>query len=48
MAGWLIIAVGVAYLAVAADLYFSQGKVGLAITFFGYALSNVGLYMAAK
>lgn len=43
---WLIAAVGVVYLLTAAQLYY-EGKVGLAIAFFGYALANVGLTMAA-
>ena len=46
MARWLIVAVGVAYLATAADLAW-HGKWGLAIAFFFYAGANAGLYVAA-
>jgi hypothetical protein len=47
MAPWLILVIGAVYLAVAGDLYW-QGKGGLALAFASYALSNVGLYLAAK
>ena len=47
VAPWLILAIGAVYLAVALDLFW-QGKGGLALAFASYALSNVGLYMAAK
>lgn len=47
MAPWLILAVGVVYLAIAADLVMA-GKMGLALAFAGYAASNVGLWMAAR
>jgi hypothetical protein len=47
MAGWLILAVGVAYCAVAIDLFF-RGQLGHALTFAGYAFSNVGLYLATQ
>ena len=47
MAPWLILAVGVVYLAIAADLVMSD-KEALALAFAGYAVSNVGLYMAAR
>ena len=47
MASWLIALVGVIYLGVAADLYINE-RTGLALAFFGYALSNVGLYLASR
>lgn len=47
MAAPLIAAIGFVYLYCAGDLYMT-GKTGLAIAFFGYALANVGLYLAAK
>lgn len=47
MSGWLILTIGAVYLIVAADLA-SQGKLPMALTFAAYAVSNVGLYLAAK
>jgi hypothetical protein len=47
MAPWLILAIGVVYLAVAADLFYT-GKQGLSVAFIGYAIGNLGLYWAAK
>jgi len=47
MAHWMIAGVGCVYLYVAFDLM-AQGKTGLAITFVGYALGNLGLYMVSK
>jgi hypothetical protein len=47
MSAPLILAVGVVYLVVAADQY-RQGSPGMAIAWFGYAVANVGLAMAAK
>lgn len=47
MAPWLILATGLVYAYVAAELYWT-GKNGMALTFLGYFLGNVGLYMAAK
>lgn len=47
MSGWLIAIVGAIYLVVAGDLWW-QGKSGMALAFAGYALSNVGLWMAAR
>lgn len=45
MSAWLIGAVGLVYLGVAIDLTL-KGNWGMAIAFGGYAVSNVGLYMA--
>lgn len=47
MSSPLILAVGVVYLVVAID-QFNKGSSGMAIAWFGYALANVGLAMAAK
>lgn len=47
MSEWLLAATGVAYLVTAVDLYL-RGQVGLALTFAGYALANVGLIMTVK
>ena len=47
MSSWLIAAIGVVYLVVAADLAF-KGQMGLAISFIGYSIGNVGLCIAAK
>lgn len=45
MSSWLIALVGVIYACVAVDLFF-KGQTGMAIAFGGYALSNIGLYLA--
>ena len=47
MASWLIASIGIVYLLVAVQLLV-EGKAGLGIAFLGYALGNVGLYIAAK
>lgn len=47
MSSWLIALVGLIYLIISLDLY-QSGKSGLALAFFGYALSNVGLWLAAR
>jgi hypothetical protein len=47
VAAWLIAGIGVVYLVVAIQLLL-EGKVGLGVAFCGYALGNVGLYLAAK
>jgi len=47
MAAWLIAVIGVVYLVVAFQLLL-QGKIGLGVAFIGYALGNVGLYIAAR
>lgn len=47
MSSPLILCVGLVYLAVACDQY-AKGSPGMAIAWFGYALANVGLAMAAK
>lgn len=47
MSSPLILAVGVVYLVVSVD-QLRKGSPGMAIAWFGYALANVGLAMAAK
>ena len=47
MSAPLILFVGVIYLAVAVDQYV-KGSPGMAIAWFGYAVANVGLAMAAR
>lgn len=46
MSAWLVAGVGVAYAFVAADLAW-KGNWWLSVVFFGYALSNVGLWKLA-
>lgn len=43
----LIATIGIVYLVIAIDLFMNH-KLGLGITFLGYALGNVGLFIAAK
>jgi len=47
MASWLIAGIGIVYSVVAVDLL-RAGNLGLGIAFVGYAIGNVGLYLAAK
>ena len=47
MAAPLIACIGVVYEWVAVDLL-RNGNLGLGIAFVGYALGNVGLYLAAR
>lgn len=47
MSSPLILAVGAVYLVVAADQA-HKGNHGMALAWFGYALSNVGLAWAAR
>jgi hypothetical protein len=46
MSSWLIIVTGLiyAYISVEQGL---KGNIGLAVTYFGYAFGNVGLYIMA-
>jgi hypothetical protein len=46
MSSWLIIVTGLIYAYIAGEQGF-KGNVGLAITYFGYALGNIGLYIMA-
>lgn len=45
MSGWLIGLVGLIYLGVAVSEY-RGGNTGMALTFVGYSVANVGLIMA--
>lgn len=47
MSSWLIAAIGIVYLFVAADLMM-QGKSWLALMFLGYSIAQVGVWGAAK
>lgn len=47
MSGPLILIVGAIYAWIAVDLM-TSGKSGLALAFAGYAVSNVGLWVAAR
>ena len=47
MSSWLIACIGVVYFYIGMELLF-KGNVGLAISFFGYSLGNVGLFMVTK
>jgi hypothetical protein len=47
MSGWLVIAVGVVYAAVAVEQVL-KGNLPMGIVFAGYAGSNVGLWLALK
>lgn len=47
MSAWLIATVGFVYLAVAVEQYV-KGNVPMAITFSGYAFSNIGLWWMAR
>lgn len=42
----LIALIGLVYAAIAVEQYV-KGNVGTAITFFGYAVGNIGLFMVA-
>jgi hypothetical protein len=47
MSGWLIGVVTVIYLGVAISFIF-EGKPGMALTFLGYSVANIGLIWAAR
>jgi len=47
VSSWLIVGIGFVYLYISIDQWL-KGNTGMAITYFGYALGNVGLYMLAK
>jgi hypothetical protein len=47
MSSWLIAVIGAAYFFIGCDLL-RKGNIGLAISFFGYSLGNVGLYIVTK
>jgi hypothetical protein len=45
MNSWLIGGIGVVYVLVAIEFYI-KGNVGMALSFLGYALGNVGILIA--
>lgn len=47
MSAWLVALVGVIYAGISVDLVL-KGNYWLAVVFFGYALSNVGLWRLAQ
>ena len=47
MAGWLIILTGLIYAYIAWEQW-RKGNVPLAVTYAGYAFSNIGLFLAVK
>lgn len=47
MSGWLIVLTGLIYAYISGEQAF-KGDTSMAIVYFGYALANVGLYMAVK
>lgn len=47
MSGWLIVLTGLIYAYISGEQAF-KGDVSMAVVYFGYALANVGLYMAVK
>lgn len=47
MNGLLLLIVGIIYIGLAFS-YLFEGKTGLMITFFAYALANYGLYLSGK
>ena len=46
MSGWLIVLTGVIYLYVSIEQVL-KGNTGMGIAYFGYAFSNIGLYLLA-
>lgn len=47
MASWLILVVGAVYAYIATEMFFT-GRLPMALTFAGYAFSNIGLWLAAR
>lgn len=47
MSGWLIGIVTLIYIGVAVS-FFMENKPGMALTFLGYSIANVGLIWAAR
>lgn len=47
MSGWLVALTGVIYAYIAVEQGV-KGNASMAVVYFGYALANVGLYMAVK
>tara|TARA_Y100000361_G_scaffold109928_1_gene99871 strand:- start:285 stop:431 length:147 start_codon:yes stop_codon:yes gene_type:complete len=47
MSGWLIVLTGLIYLYVSLEQIY-KGNAGMGIAYFGYAFSNIGLYLLAS
>ena len=47
MSGWLIVLTGLIYLYVSIEQLW-KGNPGMGIAYFGYAFSNIGLYLLAS
>tara|TARA_B100001778_G_scaffold179100_1_gene147302 strand:+ start:1215 stop:1361 length:147 start_codon:yes stop_codon:yes gene_type:complete len=47
MSGWLIVITGLIYLYVSVEQVL-RGNPGMGIAYFGYAFSNIGLYLLAS
>jgi len=47
MSGWLIALTGAIYLYVSMEQV-QKGNLGMGIAYFGYAFSNIGLYLLAS
>jgi hypothetical protein len=47
MSGWLIVLTGLIYLYVSIEQIW-KGNAGMGIAYFGYAFSNIGLYLLAS
>ncbi len=47
MSAWLIAFIGIVYFIIGCDLLI-KGQTGLGISFYGYCLGNVGLYLVTK
>lgn len=47
MSGWLIVLTGCIYLYVSVEQSY-KGNYGMSIAYFGYAFSNIGLYLLAS
>tara|TARA_B100000902_G_C26614077_1_gene576557 strand:+ start:166 stop:312 length:147 start_codon:yes stop_codon:yes gene_type:complete len=47
MGGWLIALTGLIYLYVSLEQLY-KGNLGMCIAYFGYAFSNIGLYLLAS
>jgi hypothetical protein len=48
MSAWLIAFTGLIYIYVALEQYIVHKNIGMLITYIGYALGNVGLYIMAS
>jgi hypothetical protein len=47
MSSWLVVVTGLIYAGICIE-QFSKNNMGVAVMFFGYALSNVGIYFQVK